>query len=639
MRHARERGRQLVARFHRDDRFAGYTIIDVIGQGGMGTVYLAQHPRLPQRLALKVLDGDVATDDEFQRRFLREADVVARLDHPGIIGVSDRGEEAGHLWIAMPYIHGIDASRVPPGTMSIERAARILRHTANALDYAHSRGVLHRDVKPANILLADADVGLRERVVLSDFGIASMREASTRITRTGAFTATLAFASPEQLSGGLVDHRSDQYSLACTIFALLTGRPPFVADNPAMVIAGHLSHGAPNVTAFRPDVPHPLATAIARAMSKSPADRFATCGNFAAHALPGPTVAGTAARIAPIQLSSSNAPAPTGAHCAPISAAPRSPAYPATVKPTVAGPSRRSAIQISKATSQLTAAQMVAVATVATMERYPVVIVAATVAVLTIVGGLIGQLGNQSVGRAATLTGLFLSVAVAIGTLVAAAAGDLSVGSYYDDNVLHEYYWVSLTFDVWIAIFALAASLFAIAAHLWSAHESKGHLQRGPSATPPAAVITAAALSYLSALPQSALTVLSAGTTYHAFNSGAVLDSDRAAPYIASINVALCAASVGIGIMLSQRAIRLSSPSWYGEVRPGKYACAAGVVAVVWAALTHFYWIAAPWGSEFWPNWTNTLISYIPVAIAATCSSTLLALCRRLKDPRRLGHH
>lgn len=287
-----------MARFDRNDRFAGYTIIDVIGQGGMGTVYLAQHPRLPQRIALKVLNAEIATDDEFQRRFMREADVIARLDHPAIIGVSDRGEEAGQLWIAMPYIHGTDASRASTNPMSIERTGPILHQMANALDFAHSRRVLHRDVKPANILLAAPDVGLPERAVLTDFGIASVREASTRITRTGAFTATLAYASPEQLSGSPVDHRSDQYSLACTIFTLLAGRPPFFADNPAVVIAGHLSHTVPNLRTVRPDIPEPFATAIQRAMAKSPSDRFAGCGEFAVHALADTTV-GLASRFAP----------------------------------------------------------------------------------------------------------------------------------------------------------------------------------------------------------------------------------------------------------------------------------------------------------------------------------------------------
>jgi serine/threonine-protein kinase len=260
--------------------FAGYRIEGVLGQGGMGTVYLARHPRLPRSVALKLLNREVSTDTELTRRFELEADVVARLEHPGIVGVFDRGTDDGHLWIAMQYIRGTDAAAWnarahPPAT-----AVRLLGETAAALDYAHSRGVLHRDVKPANILIADAESLRESHAVLTDFGIARLTDANTKLTATGAFTATLAYGSPEQLSGAMVDHRSDQYSLACTLFAVLAGRPPFAATNPGQVVMGHISQPPPRLTATRPDLPATLDPLVARAMAKQRADRFRDCGQF-----------------------------------------------------------------------------------------------------------------------------------------------------------------------------------------------------------------------------------------------------------------------------------------------------------------------------------------------------------------------
>ncbi|WP_225725610.1 MULTISPECIES: serine/threonine-protein kinase [unclassified Nocardia] len=264
------------------ETFAGYVIEDVLGQGGMGTVYLARHPRLPRMVALKLLNRDVSADPEIRARFEREANVVARLDHPGIVGIHDRGVEDDRLWIAMQYIEGVDAAKLNPRTVTVERAVRIVGETAAALDYAHSRGVLHRDIKPGNILLSTPDAGRAERAVLTDFGIARMLDTNTKLTATGTFSATLAYASPEQLTGAELDHRSDQYSLGCTLYALLAGETPFSATNPGQIVAGHLSQQVPPLT--RADVPPRLHAVIARAMSKRPAERFASCGEFAAAA-------------------------------------------------------------------------------------------------------------------------------------------------------------------------------------------------------------------------------------------------------------------------------------------------------------------------------------------------------------------
>ncbi|MEV5839456.1 protein kinase [Nocardia sp. NPDC052112] len=262
--------------------FADFAIEGVLGRGGMGSVYLARHPRLPRQLALKLLNREVCADPEMRRRFEQEASVVARMEHPGIVGIYDRGIHDEQLWIAMQYIHGTDAAQLSPDQLTIERVLRILTGCAAALDYAHSRAVLHRDIKPANILLAAPETGLEERAVLTDFGIARVLGAATRLTATGTFTATLAFAAPEQLASSEVDHRTDQYSLACTLFTLLAHRTPFDAEHPAQVIAGHLSMPAPPVTRFRPDLPPTLDQVLARGMAKEREQRFGSCVEFAA---------------------------------------------------------------------------------------------------------------------------------------------------------------------------------------------------------------------------------------------------------------------------------------------------------------------------------------------------------------------
>ncbi|RMI35058.1 MFS transporter [Nocardia stercoris] len=248
----------------------------------MGTVFLARHPRLPRKVAVKLLNADVSVDPDLRARFEREGTVVAQLDHPGIVSVLDRGVEHGQPWLAMQYVPGTDASRLDPRTLNPQRAVRIISEVATALDHAHSRGILHRDVKPANILLAAPEAGHPERAVLTDFGIARVLTSNTQHTSTGNLTATIAYASPEQLSGDPLDPRSDQYSLGCTLFALLAGHPPFAATDPGQVVAAHLVKPVPPLP--RPDVPPQLNHVIARAMAKNPAERFGSTGEFAAAA-------------------------------------------------------------------------------------------------------------------------------------------------------------------------------------------------------------------------------------------------------------------------------------------------------------------------------------------------------------------
>jgi serine/threonine-protein kinase len=266
------------------DVFAGFTVERLLGQGGMGSVYLARHPRLPRRTALKLLNRELFADAEIRARFEREADLAAQLDHPNIVAVYDRGVEDQQLWICMQYVDGVDAATVNPFSLPPERAVQVIEGVADALDYAHRNGVLHRDVKPANIMLARSGGGKGERVFLTDFGIARLREDSTHLTQAGMFTATLAYASPEQMTGAELDHRSDQYSLACALFWLLTGTGPFDAEDPAELIRGHLQVPVPPVSARRAGLSPAMDAVIARAMAKRPGDRYSSCAKFAAAA-------------------------------------------------------------------------------------------------------------------------------------------------------------------------------------------------------------------------------------------------------------------------------------------------------------------------------------------------------------------
>jgi serine/threonine protein kinase, bacterial len=259
--------------------FAGYTILRVLGAGAMGTVYLAQHPRLPRQDAVKVLSAALTADPQYEARFLREADVAASLSHPHILGVHDRGEYDKQLWISMDYVAGTDASRrlrehYPHG-MPVGEALPIITAVGSALDYAHQRGLLHRDVKPANILL-DSQA---PRIFLADFGIARHMDDSSGVTATNMAVGTLAYAAPEQLMGDPVDGRVDQYALACTAFHLLTGARPYDGSSPAAVITQHVMDPVPSLGQRRPELGR-LDPVFGTAMAKNPADRFGSCQDF-----------------------------------------------------------------------------------------------------------------------------------------------------------------------------------------------------------------------------------------------------------------------------------------------------------------------------------------------------------------------
>jgi serine/threonine protein kinase, bacterial len=265
------------------DLFAGYTIVRLLGSGGMGEVYLAQHPRLPRRDALKVLPATLTADQEYRARFSREADIAAELWHPHIVGIHDRGEFEGQLWLSMDYVEGTDAAellrnRYPSGMPEAE-VFEIVTAVADALDYAHQRGLLHRDVKPANILLTDTDPRER-RILLADFGIARELGDISGLTATNMVVGTTAYSAPEQLMGQDLDGRADQYALGCTAFHLLAGSAPFQSSNPAVVISQHLSAPPPKIGERRPELAD-LEPVIAKVLAKEPDDRYPSCSDFA----------------------------------------------------------------------------------------------------------------------------------------------------------------------------------------------------------------------------------------------------------------------------------------------------------------------------------------------------------------------
>jgi protein kinase-like protein len=270
--------------FDEGDTFAGFVIQRLLGRGGMGEVYLAKHPRLPRQDALKILSLDATSDQEFRARFNREADLAATLWHPHIVGVHDRGEFDGRLWISMDYVEGTDArhlleQRYQSG-MPYEDVVEIVTAVAEALDFAHERRLLHRDVKPANILVTEPSGNARRRVLLTDFGIARETDDRNGITEVNMAIGTVNYAAPEQLTSQSIDGRVDQYALAATAFHLLTGTPLFSNSNRAVVVGNHLNTPPPKLSDRRPDLAR-LDGVMAKALAKNPADRYPCCMDFA----------------------------------------------------------------------------------------------------------------------------------------------------------------------------------------------------------------------------------------------------------------------------------------------------------------------------------------------------------------------
>jgi predicted ATPase/predicted Ser/Thr protein kinase len=260
---------------------AGYRIERELGRGGMGRVYEAEHVQLQRKLALKVLAPHLTADEAFRERFVRESQLLAAIDHPNIIPIYDAGEAEGLLYIAMRYVDGADLKALleREGPLEAERALALVEQVADALDAAHARDLVHRDVKPANVLV-DAE---SDRIFLTDFGLAK-RLRGQGLSGAGLFLGTVDYASPEQIEGRPVTPAVDVYGLGCLLYECLTGRPPFPKETDVAVVHAHLLEPPPQVTASRPDLPDGLDGVIARALAKSADMRYASCGDLVADA-------------------------------------------------------------------------------------------------------------------------------------------------------------------------------------------------------------------------------------------------------------------------------------------------------------------------------------------------------------------
>jgi serine/threonine-protein kinase len=259
---------------------AGYWIEAVVGKGGMGVVYRAEHVRLKRTVALKLLAPALAGQVSFRERFLRECELAARLEHPNVVTVYDAGELGDVLYIAMRYVDGaaLGSLIAAEGCLEPQRALGLVDQVAGALDAAHGCGLVHRDVKPGNILV-EAPGSPAERAFLCDFGIGKLAGSARPLTAAGELVGTVDYVAPEQIEGSSVDARTDVYSLGCVLYECLTGMVPFQKDRPMAVLFAHLNEAAPRADDGR-DVPRALADAAATAMAKDPDDRFSSCGEL-----------------------------------------------------------------------------------------------------------------------------------------------------------------------------------------------------------------------------------------------------------------------------------------------------------------------------------------------------------------------
>ena len=265
------------------EQVAGYQIEEPIGRGGMAVVYRALDLRLGRQVALKVLAPHLGEDEAFRQRFIRESRAAAGVDHPHIIPVFEAGEADGVLFIAMRYVSYGDVRMLVDreGKLTTARTCVITAQVASALDAAHARGLVHRDVKPGNILLAESGASGADHVYLSDFGLSKHSLAASTLTSTGQFMGTLDYVSPEQIQGHPADGRADQYALACTTVEMLSGSPPFRRDESMALLWAQLEAPPPPLTERRPDLPPAVDAVIRRALAKSPDDRYPTCLEFA----------------------------------------------------------------------------------------------------------------------------------------------------------------------------------------------------------------------------------------------------------------------------------------------------------------------------------------------------------------------
>ena len=274
----------VMARLVPGSQLAGYVIEEQVGAGGMAVVFRARDAVLGRLAALKVLSPALAADQEFRARFLRESQAVASVEEPHIIPVYGAGEVDGVLYIATKFVSGGDLADLlqrEGGVLEPERAATFIDQVASALDAAHAAGLVHRDVKPGNILV-DVVPGRGEHAYLSDFGLSKRAMAVSGLTATGTFLGTPDYCAPEQIRGLPVDGRGDEYSLACMAFALLSGSLPFRRQETMATLFAHLNDPVPPLSRYRGGLPPGADAVLARGLAKEPGDRYARCGEFAA---------------------------------------------------------------------------------------------------------------------------------------------------------------------------------------------------------------------------------------------------------------------------------------------------------------------------------------------------------------------
>jgi serine/threonine-protein kinase len=286
---------------------AGYRIEERIGRGGMGVVYRAQHLNLQRRAAIKIIAPDLAESEGFRERFTREARIAAALQHPNIVTVYDAGEIDGMLYLAMQFIRGEDLAAIlrRDGRLRPYRAIDVCRQVASALDAAHAMGLIHRDVKPANVLIEGRNA------FLTDFGLTKQAGTHTQLTRAGDMVGTIHYVAPEQIEGRKVSARSDVYSLGCLLYHCLSGQVPFAHETDVAVIYAHLSEQPPKLSELRPELPEGLDAIMAKALDKSPDRRFPSCGDMISAARAVIDAAGPLSETIPPRPSQAAAPAPT----------------------------------------------------------------------------------------------------------------------------------------------------------------------------------------------------------------------------------------------------------------------------------------------------------------------------------------
>ena len=422
-------------------RIAGYVIEGQAGAGGMATVYRARDEVLSRLVAVKVLSPALAADQDFRTRFLRESRAIAAVDEPHVLPVYAAGEADGKLYIATRFVAGGDLAtilRASGGPLAPDRVASVIEQVAAALDAAHAIGLVHRDVKPANILIEHV-AGRAEHAYLSDFGLIKPTSEATGLTATGIFMGTPDYCAPEQILGRPVDGRADQYALGCVTFCLLTGVLPYQRDETIATLFAHVKDPVPAVTAMRGELPAAVDAVLARAMAKDPAQRYASCGAFARAlsaatlapgALGAATLAGQPQAPSGAQVPSSRPTPPAGLvpgpwptpRASPVPAGWQPPPgpyaiAPGQVPPVPGGPARR--------------------------QRNPAVLAAVSAAVAIIAAGV--GAGVALSGRAATSSsatgpsGGHLeapSTSVRVATFTAPAGGDISYAFFSLDGRL-----------------------------------------------------------------------------------------------------------------------------------------------------------------------------------------------------------